>query len=385
MDRLHLGWDDYREYLRTIRWTHERRIHVRVLDLEHNVLSSLTPRFVEGEVTGDVTRDVSRVATMKFLDPSRSIHFEPDGPSSIPVHRRRMLQVGYSVRVPALAEWVTSWVCTGPVFDFERTGPLVSLTVHGKERLMLDQAGRHRVFPRKTKKTRILRELFADAGETNLSIPDLAVTSPERVVVGRMASRWPIAERVAHSMTRDLFYNGSGTAVLRNRSERPVFTFDDRTLMSDVTIGRDPENLHNTWEVTGADPKGPKPKIRAVVDLPDRHPLSSSPVWGLGRNGQRSYLIEQYENPHFKHYAEALAKARKMRDDGRRLLTNYTFDSLPIPHLEENDLVRVVTDEGTYLVRMSQWTLPLTLEGSPAMTVGALRRTTTGRPGRGAA
>lgn len=373
MDRGHLSFADYKTTLQTLRSTHQRRITVRVLDLEHKVLSSLTPRYVSGEMTVDTTRDVSRIAALTFFDPSSSINFEPDGPAALAVHRKRMLQVVYSVRVPALQTWVSWTVFTGPVFEFERVGAEVNLVAHGKERLMLDQAGHNRTFPKKTKKTRVLRELFADAGETHISIPDLGTTTPERIVVHRMDSRWPITERVAHSMGRDLFYNGPGIAVLRNRSERPVFTFDARTLMSDVTIGRDSEGLFNTWEVTGADPKGPKPKIRAVVDLPDKHPLSSSASHGLGRNGQRSFLIEQYENIHIKHKGEATKKARQMRDDGQRLLTKYGFDSLPMPHLEENDLVRVVDDAGTHLVRMSQWTLPLSLDGS-AMTVGAIRR-----------
>jgi len=374
MDRLHLSHAELLAYHRAIRWTHERRITISVLDLEHKLISTLTPRFISGELTVDTTRDVSRIVTMSFLDPSRSIRFEPDGPSGLPVNRKRMLQVTYSVRVPELERWVDCVVFTGPVWDFERAGAQVNLTAHGKERLMLDQAGKHRVFPRKVAKTHILRQLFADAGETHLSIPDLPVTTPERVTVGRMDSRWLKGQPIAGSMSRDLFYNGAGTAVLRRRSERPVFTFDARTMMSDVTIGRDdPENLRNTWEVTGADPKGPKPKIRVVLDLPDKHPMSSK---SLGRNGERSYLIDTYENTHFKHKAEAHKRAAKMRDDGQRLLTHYTFDSLPIAHLEENDLVRVVSDEGTYLVRMSQWTLPFDLDGSPAMTVGALRRTT---------
>jgi len=382
MDRMHLSFADYSAYQDTIRWHHEIRITVSVLDLEHHVLSSLSPRFVSGEVSGDVTRDTARVLTMQFLDPSRSIQFEPDGPSSAPIHRKRMLQVGYSVRVPALGRWVTCVVFTGPVYDFSRTGALVNVTAHSKDRLMLDQAGRNRTFPKKTKKTRVLKELFDDAGETRYSVPDLSTTTPERIVVHRMDSRWPIAQRVAHSMARDLFYNGAGTAVLRHRSERPVFTFDARTLMSDVTIGRDAEGLHNQWEVTGKDPKGPKPKIRAVVDLPDKNPVSSSAAHGLGRHGERSYLIDTYENTHIKTKAEAQRKGRQMRDDGQRLTTNYTFDAVPVPHLEENDLVRVATDEGTYLARLGQWTLPLSLDGAPVMSIGILRRTTMSNSGR---
>ena len=86
------------------------------------------------------------------------------------------------------------------------------------------------------------------------------------------------------------------------------------------------------------------------------------------------WLIEQIENSKITTNKEAGEVARDKRDDSLRTLVSYSFDSLPIPHLEENDLVRVVTDEGTFMVRMKQWTLPFGLEGAPTMSVGSLQR-----------
>jgi hypothetical protein len=57
-----------------------------------------------------------------------------------------------------------------------------------------------------------------------------------------------------------------------------------------------------------------------------------------------------------------------------------TFDSLPIPHLDEHDLVRVETPKGDVVTfRLQQFTLPLTTEGAPPMTVGYLRKTVPNR------
>lgn len=368
-----LTWEEYtRHYLPTLRRTHERRVSFTVTDLEHRTKSTITPRFVEGQVTGDTGRDVARMLEATFLDPSRSIRFDPDSPSGIPLHRQRMIQVGYSVKVPALGRWVTCEVFTGPVWDFDRSGAEVRVVAHGKERLALGQAGRTRVFPKKTRKTRVIREILTDAGETRLAVPDLAVTMPDRLVVARMDARWKKARRVAASMNRQLFYDGSGVAILRRRPQRPVFTVDERLLMSEVTVDRDSEGLVNTWEVLGGKPRGNKQRVRAQVALPDAHPMSAK---SLGRNGRRHYLIHQSENPHVKTRAEAVRKARDLRDDQIRLPASYRLDLVPVPHLEDGDLLRVVTGEGVDLVRFDQWTLPLGVDGDPVMSVGAVRRT----------
>jgi len=245
------------------------------------------------------------------------------------------------------------------VYDFDRTGAEVTIVAHGKERLALAEAGTPRTFIRKTRKTTVIRELLTDAGETRLAVPDLATTTPAAVLVARMDQRWPKAKHVAASMNRELFYDGRGEAILRQPVEKPVFTFDARTLMSEVTIDRDPEGIHNTWDVIGAEPKGSKTRLHASERLPDAHTLSS---WSLRRNSRRRYLIERIENDNFKTQAEVDAAAVKHRDDGARTTVAFTFDSLPIPHLDENDLVQVITDDGTLLVRMKSWTLPLGLE-----------------------
>ena len=92
--------------------------------------------------------------------------------------------------------------------------------------------------------------------------------------------------------------------------------------------------------------------------------------------------IDQARMKEIKSEAEAKARAVRMAEAGSRVLVNYSFDSVPIRHLDENDLVRVVTDQGPFELRMEKWTLPLGYEGAPAMTVGDVRRTTLTRHGR---
>lgn len=363
------------EYHRALVNTHERKITVRVLDLNENVLTSLTADILDGVITIDVDRDPIRVLDFTFLDPNRVVQFEPDSPSDAPLHRSRMIQIGYSINVPALERWVTVYPFTGPVYDFDRQGPVVTIVAHGKEILAEGNAWVPRTFPAKTKKTRVIRDMLTDAGETNMAIPDLPTTMPTRLTVGQMQTRWPKAKKLGRSMDRDLFYDGTGAAVLRARSSRPVFTFDKRFLLDDPLFDRDPEGVINTWKVVGAKPKGAKTRVSAEVALPPAHPLSPG-AKGLGRNGKRHVLARRVENNHIKTKAEAKKRAMRMRDDAIRTVINYTFDSIPVAHLDEYDMVRLVCDDGTFLVRIRQLTIPLGWDGAPPMSVGSLQRTT---------
>lgn len=380
MQHLGLNHADLRTYHRTLASTHERRIHVEVLDLDGNLLSHLTPDVIDGQLTVDVTRVPTRIATLVFLDPSRSVHFEPDSPGDAPLHRKRQIRIIYSVWVPDLAEWVECPVITGPIWDFDRTGAVVTLTVDGRERQALGAKWNPQTFGKKQAKTGVIKALLSEAGEARLGgIPDLAATLPERLTVLRLDPIWPRCRKLAASMDRQLFYDGSGRPILRRLPGRPLFTFDERHLLTDVTIDRNPEGVFNTFVAVGAKPKGSKRRVRAVEHLPQSHPLSS---WSLGSNGMRQYLVKQEENRQIKTLAEARARAERMRDDASKVIVDYSFDSIPVPHLEENDLVNVITDGGTLRLRMRSWSLPFGYEGAPAMSVGSVKRTMTNARGR---
>lgn len=371
MLRLGLTAAELRIYNRTLVDTHERRIEVQVLDLEGKVLRSLTPKVLDGQVVIDVTQSPTRVLTLTFLDPSRSLAFEPDSPGDAPLHRKRMVRVIDSRRIPDLNQWVDCPVFTGPMWDFERNGAEVTIVAHGKERQAMGQKWITKNFAKKSRKTTMIRTTLSLTGERWLSIPDLRYTFPKRLTVWRMDQPWVKAMRVAKSMNRHLFYDGRGWARLRPYPTRPIYTFY-RALLAEPKVRRDVEGLRNVAWVVGGKPKGQKKRVQAIASLPARHPNSPT---SLGRNGAPLRLVEKVSNPHVKSRAEAQRRAIRIRDDRARLITEFAFDSMPIPHLEEQDMVAVRSDDGVVLVRMRQWTIPLGPDASP-MTVGTLRRTT---------
>ena len=364
---------EYRAYLRCLRSTHERRIIVEVLNLDGDLLSHITPEVLDGQVMVDVTQDPTRILDMTFLDPTRSIQFEPDSPGDAPLHRKRMIRVTYSVRVPDLERWVDCEVFTGPIWDFDRNGAVVSIVGHGKERQAMGNKWKPVTYKKKERKTGVIKDLMAETGETALAVPNMPATMPERLTVTRMDTIWPRVKKIARSMDRQLFYDGRGVLIMRRVPSRPVFTFAaGRDLLTDVQINRDPEGVFNIFEVVGAKPKGSKKRVRVVEKLPGQHPLSTQ---SLARNGEPHFLAKREENRQIKTLAEARKRAERMRDDASKVIVEYAFDSIPFPHLDENDLVRVICDEGTLQVRMARFSIPLGWEGAPPMTVGYVKRT----------
>jgi len=379
VDRMGLTAADLRTYHRGLLGTHWRRIELQVLNLEGKVLRSLTPRVLDGQVVIDVNQGPkvpSRICAIRFLDPARSLGFEPQSIGDAPMFRSRMIRVVDSRFVPGLDDWVDCDVFTGPIWDFERDGAEVSITAHGKERLLMGSRWKARNFAKKSKKTTAIRTLATDAGETHLNIPDLRYTFPHRFQVGRMDVPWFKMDRAADSLDRHLFYNGSGKLRLRSYPTKPVLVFNE-ALLSEPTIHRVPGSINTVW-VVGHKPKGPKKRPQAVAVLPDAHPMSPET---LERNDAELVLAEKRDNPHLKTIAACKARAQRIRDERARITEEYRVEVLPWPNLDEHDIVGVDTDEGRLLIRMKQWTIPLG-PTAEAMPIGSVRRTTMAKAGQ---
>lgn len=372
MDRLGLHPNDLRTFQQALTWTHERRIRVHVLDLDGHLLNSLTPHVLDGQVTIDVTAEVSRILTMSILDPSQSLAFEPDAPGPA-LWRNRLLRVFYSVRVPDLGRWVDVPVFTGPLWDFSRQGALVNITAHGMERLALGQAWNPKKYPAKSNRTAAIKDILGRVGEDCHAVSSLGYKFPRDFHVMKTDQPWKRAQKIAHSMNRYLFYDGHGDLHLRRYNDRPVFRFDTE-LLTPVQFSRSKDPIINTVEVLGAKPKGKKQRVRAVAVA-----TGWLSPFALGRGSTSMRLAEQIQNDHLRSQKEAQAVADRRLKHHEQQRVDITFDSLPVPHLEEHDRVQVVsTGVGAVNLRLNQWSIPLGgSDGSaPPMTVGSLRRTT---------
>lgn len=372
---------EYDAFIATLTTTHERKIGVRVMNLNHKTIAWLEgDAIVDGQVTIDATnRECSRVATLRLADPSQSIGMEPDSASTLPVHLRRMVQVVYHVRVPGF-RWVGCPIFTGQVKDFDRTGADVSIAANSKEGLALGNFGHGHSWKKGRKKIEVIREILELGGETTsrMHLPPLKATLKKPFNVRRGDRPWVKARKLARDMGWELFYDGRGHVRMRKLRGTPVKPFiGSKWLYTPVTEDRPVIEFINGWVVLGDNPKGPKPRIVSdLIGLPENHDFSAQ---SLARSGEPFWKILEVERPHVKSKKRANAIARRLRDDHIEANAAVSFECLPLPNIQEGDLLRVIDPlTGGRKVRVKQATIPLV---GGAMTIGAVRKVSDGGSG----
>jgi hypothetical protein len=377
--RPNLSGADYRAYLDALSDPHSIRIDVAVLTLDGDELSRISPDILDGQVDVDADADVSRTLTITMSDPHHALHLDSDSPDDGALYADRMLQVIYSVLVPALNDRVDVEVFTGPIVAFDRTGAQVELTAHGKEELALSTNWRPLTLKKGGKKVDAIRTIMsARAGETRFDLPALAVRHPKVISLGRSAQAWPHAKSIARSMNRHLYYDGAGICRLRIRPRRPTATFrsgDPRraNITGPVTISHDFTEIKNAVWFKGGKPKGQKKAVSFFAVAPKGHPLSPIRLGRTNADGDNvpRYLVHEVSNDHVRSKAEAKKRANALLDDKLVEVLGVGFTAVPFPHLDPLDVVRVETDDFSANVRIRQFSLPL---AGGDMTIGYIDR-----------
>lgn len=344
-------------YHATLASTHTVSIEIRVLTLSGALVTSLRPQAHSGQVNIDADAEVTRSCTLTFLDESRSLQFDTDSPNDTALYFDNMIQVVHRVMVPSLGTRIACPVFTGPLVKFDRTGDEVSIEAQGKESLALDGVPTLTI-PKGTNAVQAIRDILTlRAGEDKFGFPRGTARLPRATVVSRDSERspWKIAKGIAYSQGLHLFYDGAGICRLRDIPTAPVFTFrtgEGGNITAPVQVTHDKSEIRNQVIVTGS-----KPQHTATVDLDDSHSFSS---WRQGRNGVRKYFTEEISDPNIGSKSAARTRALQrlaLYDD---MQFGATWSSVPVPHLDELDPVRVETDEYTGRERLRQWSFPLT-------------------------
>jgi hypothetical protein len=259
-------------------------------------------------------------------------------------------------------------VFTGPVSKVDRSGDIVNVECQGKESLATNSAWLPMVIGKKTLKTDAIRRIMTAAGETRFSFPEVPARLPHAVPIVRESVPWQVAKRIAHGMNRQLYYDGAGVLRLRSWAGNAVYTFrtgDGGSITTAPQISYSLENVYNTVWVVGGKPKGAKKPIFYVARPDPSHPMSPQ---RLGRNGHPRRLLLKIEDPTISSMAEARRLGERRLKDALRAHVEVTFDSVPVPHLDPGDLIRVSTAEFSHVYRLATYSLPLGTGG--AMSVG---------------
>lgn len=383
MMTLGLTSTERRAFEEALRSSHTRRVDVDILTLNGGVLSSVTNQLLDGQVNVDADAEITRSCTLTFLDPAHALNFDTDSPDDGAIYADRMIRVRYGVYVESLGRYVWTPVFTGPVTGLSREGVTVTVEAQGKEALAKGAVWTPITLRKGMTVVGAIRVLMESrAGETRFSIPDFRnskgkrPTLPKARSLDRFAEVWPAARSLARSINKELFYNGDGILVARNTSKSVKYTFspgNGGSILTPVNISYRIAEVKNTICVKGQPPKGNMGGVSATVVAPKSHPLSP---FRLGRTGAPRHLVEVVEDSSIRTHAAAKDLAERLLESRIREAVEVSFDALPVPHLDPNDMVSVQTPEFTLKFRLRQFAIPLAPSGSPVMSVGYLKRLT---------
>ena len=403
---LGLRRSQLREFKQALRSSHSMRVRVYVLNLDHERLADLSDELEDGQVNIDSTADVTRSATISFLDRARTFDFNSDSPGDGALYANRMLRIEYRVKVDSIGDWVEVPIFTGPIVSMDRAGDVVNVEAQGKESLAMGACWEPLTIKKGTPKVDAIKRIMRErGGESRFSLPDLKERLGHRVSLGRQSSPWSAANRIAESIDdggRQLFYDGAGRLRLRHHPENDCYTFNDGNggeVMTEPQVAFSTDNVANIVWVKGGKPKATQRKnetraefearqakergVEDYVVAPHSHPLS--PFWphGLGRPDAPHYLLEVVENQHVRSKKAATARAQKLLNHRLTQAVDVTLDSLVVPHVEEGDKVRIETSSFSMSFYLRQTTIPLKHDGT--QSIGYLKRASLRgrRPNRG--
>lgn len=360
------------------------RSSVRLLNRNEQPVGELAKFLSAASVQVSTDGDVSRSLTLELGDPTEQIRIEPNSPSDRSIYVDRFIAAEYGVYVGELARWVDVPVFWGPVTEISRSGGHVSVEAQGKERLMLAPhlATKGYTIRRGTTVKDGIEHVGRQAGEARFDLPELSgkvrrpravsrTSEPWKVIVGgeQNAKGRPIAGLIEKADAEyGVYYDGRGRLTARRKAAPPVFTItDDHLGEQRPTIGYDTETFRNTVFVQGGRKKK-HPRAHGSATLPANHPLSAQ---SLGRNGEPRYLTEVVDADSLKSDAKCRRRAREILDRLSVEGLTASLTCVPIPHLEEEDMIIVKADGYSLNMPLREWTLPLI---SGAMTIGTLKQ-----------
>jgi hypothetical protein len=371
---------------------HFLQVNLTIMDLDHNEQTDVGVRLVDGQVTFDADADITRSLNLDLFDPTGALHLDSKSPDDGALFADRMIRVRYRVINPL---GTLSWsvpIFTGPVTMLDRNDAVVHVEAQGKECLSSTTVWSTKTYKKGARVTTTIKSILVDmVGENQYVIPDLSNVLPRNVSVGPVANKdggftddnkspWKVAKDLASSIGYQLFYDGNGHVQMRKKQTAPIFTFRQDAggcLKSVPVIGFDTTKVINCVEVFGKMPEKTtgttakkQPHYRLVA--PKAHPLSP---WSLGRSGGPRYLPLVITDDTILSDSDAQARAKDELNHGMLASLNTSYDSLVIPHLEENDVVRLQATKYTTDHLMKQFAIPLTAAGT--MTVGYVKNVKT--------
>lgn len=359
------------------------RTTLRILDLQHTEVRTLTSFFEDGQVNYSDQEGAGsdRSASLSLFDPRFQSGLDSRSPAELTAGPNRLMAITYDVRAPG-GSWVSVPVFTGPVTTVRRYGYVVRVECLGKEYLARHAMHSSKSWAKGTRKSDIIKDILTRVcGESSslVDVPTLSQRTTKTVSLGSEDDPWALAQALAKECDYRLFYDGRGEARLSKPGGNVLYTFrsgQGGTVLTQPESGPDSfEQLINRVRITGVKPAKAKkgtPTPVGVALAPESHPLSP---YKLGRNGVgMAWTLDEYDD-NAKSKSAATASAKKKLDPYLDTPVSSSFTALPAPHLEIGDSCRLTTDTVSYVFAFGSSSLPLRCsEGQVVGLVGRVSR-----------
>src|SRR5690349_12689579 len=203
MEALGLDHDGLREYRATLATSHDIRVDVTLMDLDHHIVGQIRMVDGSGQVQGDrhgfgEPHGPQRRLTLTALDPHNRLGVGPGGLDDSQVYYDRIAQVTYGVLCPTLG-WVDLDVFTGLPWKLQNTDGALYIEADDLSRLGMEAVWKPLTIEKGTLLTTAIRRILARSGFTHVRLPVSKKRLAHPVSLGRYQMPWAVADRLART------------------------------------------------------------------------------------------------------------------------------------------------------------------------------------------
>lgn len=389
MQPLGLNATQLKAYHAHVLGSHDFTVRAEICDTAGRVLK-VQETLLDGQVNIQRGNGIRRTATLTFFDPDRRLGIDPDSPFGDSMFLDRMVKVVHTVVVPGLPNGgrVSAVVFVGPIDTVSRDGDTVAVQCQDKAAFAM--RGRPPLTVKKgMSAVAAIRAIMAATGEKQFRLPSSSRRLPKAYSVGWSddAAPWFVAQRIASQVLgMQLLYSADGYLLLRRVPSQAAVRLTGAHLTAPVNTSYDASTIVNAVRVQGTKKPKKKPKqdkssdtkpekIATTAVLKAKNPVSPS---RLGRNGSGRFLPLLITGEQYKNSADAARQAQRLlRDQSVNTTATVSLATLPLHHLDADDLISVQAPDTSFRIRLAEGSIPLGIGGD--MTIGAQKRVSAGR------
>lgn len=350
-----------------MRSSHTLMHRVFLIDLNHSLIGELSDRLTGGQIDVDSTADITHALKIGIWDGDYKMRIDTGSLDDGAMYLDRMIQVRYRAYSPLYDRMVDVPVFTGPITKAVRNGGVWDIECKGKEIFATAGLWKGMSYKKNTAKITIIRRVIDEVlGEAFLDLRDTNMKAkvPKEGSIAAGGNAWSTIVNLASSEGRQLFYNGHGRLVMRNRPSGVDFTYTSTNIEAAPSWGITDEGFADAVRVTGKKKRGKgKGNYQATAVLPRNNDLSA---WSRSRDNRKGEEIPMYRpveisNPNLNSDKECSDRAKKELAERANLSFEIAFNAYVDPRMEPGDKAKLNTSEVAGSVfSMRKYTIPLT-------------------------